>query len=179
MKEGRFVQVGTAEEIVRNPADDYVAAFTQDVDRARVFDVDSVMEAPESLDLHNTDAAAARARLDALGRDALHVLDDGKLTGVITRRALDSASGAEGRGSLDGALIRDVPTARRDAHLVSVYQACAAGLPVAVVDDDGALVGTVRPQDIFSVLAEDKNGTDRDAGQSRNDRGDGPTALSA
>jgi glycine betaine/proline transport system ATP-binding protein len=179
MKEGRFVQVGTAEEIVRNPADDYVAAFTQDVDRARVFDVDSVMDEPESLDLHKTDAAAARARLDALGRDALHILDNGKLAGVITRRALDSAAGADGRGALDGALIRDVPTARRDAHLVSVYQACAAGLPVAVVDDDGALVGTVRPQDIFSVLAEDKNGTDRDGGQPRNDRGDGPTALSA
>ena len=33
MKDGRFVQVGTAQEIVDNPADDYVAAFVGDIDR--------------------------------------------------------------------------------------------------------------------------------------------------
>src|SRR3546814_10411835 len=43
MKAGRFVQVGTAQQIVGSPADDYVAAFTQDIDRARVFTGHSVV----------------------------------------------------------------------------------------------------------------------------------------
>ena len=38
MKDGRFVQVGTPEEVVAHPADDYVADFTRDVPRAHVLD---------------------------------------------------------------------------------------------------------------------------------------------
>ncbi|MFB9570034.1 glycine betaine/L-proline ABC transporter ATP-binding protein [Saccharopolyspora hordei] len=36
MRAGRIVQIGTAEEILREPADAYVARFVQDVDRTRV-----------------------------------------------------------------------------------------------------------------------------------------------
>ena len=35
MKDGNIVQIGIAEEILQNPADDYVREFTQDVNRAR------------------------------------------------------------------------------------------------------------------------------------------------
>src|SRR5690606_9329072 len=43
MKDGRIVQIGTGEEILSSPADDYVAAFIADVDRARVLTAGSVM----------------------------------------------------------------------------------------------------------------------------------------
>src|SRR5699024_12335856 len=44
MRDGRIVQVGTPEEILTDPANDYVAQFVQDVDRARVLTAASVME---------------------------------------------------------------------------------------------------------------------------------------
>ena len=43
MKDGKFVQVGTPEDIVANPADDYVADFTRDVPRAHVLTARSIM----------------------------------------------------------------------------------------------------------------------------------------
>jgi glycine betaine/proline transport system ATP-binding protein len=43
MKDGHFVQVGTPEEIVAHPADDYVADFTKDVPRAHVLTARSIM----------------------------------------------------------------------------------------------------------------------------------------
>jgi glycine betaine/proline transport system ATP-binding protein len=43
MKDGRFVQVGTPEEVVAHPADDYVADFTRDVPRAHVLTARSIM----------------------------------------------------------------------------------------------------------------------------------------
>jgi len=46
MKEGRFVQTGTPEAIVRSPEDPYVAAFTQDVDRGRVITAATLMREP-------------------------------------------------------------------------------------------------------------------------------------
>ncbi len=44
MRDGRFVQVGTPEEVVGAPADEYVANFVRDVPRSHVIAVDSVMQ---------------------------------------------------------------------------------------------------------------------------------------
>ena len=43
MKDGRFVQVGTPEDVVAHPADDYVADFTKDVPRAHVLTARAIM----------------------------------------------------------------------------------------------------------------------------------------
>lgn len=47
MKDGRFAQVGRPADIVLNPADDYVAAFTQDIDRGRVLPVRTAIRRPQ------------------------------------------------------------------------------------------------------------------------------------
>jgi glycine betaine/proline transport system ATP-binding protein len=44
MKDGTFVQVGTPEEVVAHPKDDYVADFTKDVPRAHVLTARSIMQ---------------------------------------------------------------------------------------------------------------------------------------
>ncbi|MGW1890872.1 quaternary amine ABC transporter ATP-binding protein [Streptomyces sp. NPDC002004] len=43
MRDGRIVQIGSAEDILVRPANDYVASFIQDVDRSRVLTASSVM----------------------------------------------------------------------------------------------------------------------------------------
>ncbi|MCR8578596.1 glycine betaine/L-proline ABC transporter ATP-binding protein [Streptomyces sp. Isolate_219] len=43
MRDGRIVQIGSAEDILVTPANDYVASFTQDVDRTRVLTAGAVM----------------------------------------------------------------------------------------------------------------------------------------
>uniref|UniRef100_UPI0012F7AA11 quaternary amine ABC transporter ATP-binding protein n=1 Tax=Haloechinothrix halophila TaxID=1069073 RepID=UPI0012F7AA11 len=54
MRAGRIVQIGTSEEILREPANDYVAEFVKDVDRTRVLTAASVME-PVSSPAASTD----------------------------------------------------------------------------------------------------------------------------
>ena len=44
MRDGRFVQVGTPQEVVTDPADDYVRNFVRDIPRSHVVSVDAVME---------------------------------------------------------------------------------------------------------------------------------------
>lgn len=44
MRDGRIEQIGTAQDILIRPANDYVASFTQDVDRSRVLTAGSVMD---------------------------------------------------------------------------------------------------------------------------------------
>jgi glycine betaine/proline transport system ATP-binding protein len=140
MKDGRFVQVGTPEEIVGRPADDYVASFTQDVDRSRVFSAASVMREAPAL-RPGEGAEAARARMAATGRGALHVVDDaGRPVGLITAGA-------------PGALRRDFPVTTATTRLFELFGRCRAGVPLAVVDDGGRLVGVVDPLEVLGSLA--------------------------
>lgn len=65
LKDGKLVQVGRPEEIVLRPADDYVQAFTRDVNRSKVLRARSIMEPIGNGDLIADDlpAIAADARL--------------------------------------------------------------------------------------------------------------------
>ena len=61
MRNGRIVQVGTPEEILTDPANDYVAQFVHDVDRARVLTASNVMEkARQIVSSHNGPRVALR-----------------------------------------------------------------------------------------------------------------------
>lgn len=46
MNDGLIVQIGTAEELLTNPATDYVAEFTKNVPRAKLLSVSTVMDPP-------------------------------------------------------------------------------------------------------------------------------------
>jgi len=47
MKDGAIIQIGTPEELVINPADNYVKEFTNDLSRSKVFSAKTVMSAPD------------------------------------------------------------------------------------------------------------------------------------
>ncbi|MEU5838521.1 glycine betaine/L-proline ABC transporter ATP-binding protein [Streptomyces diacarni] len=111
MRDGRIVQIGTAEDILVRPATDYVASFIQDVDRSRVLTAGSIMDEAKA------DAAAAQGR--GLGKaptvpaetplaelftpfstseDAMIVTDEaGTPVGVVDRERLLAALAEEPR----------------------------------------------------------------------------------
>ncbi|GMG81559.1 glycine betaine/L-proline ABC transporter ATP-binding protein [Paralimibaculum aggregatum] len=96
MKDGRVVQIGTPEDLVMNPASDYVAEFTRNVVRAKVLKARSLM-APldaETLPEGTADVAASAtvaeiAPLLSEGAERLRVLDgSGAPVGLIRREAV-------------------------------------------------------------------------------------------
>ena len=62
MKEGRFVQVGTPEEIVTEPKDDYVAEFVRGISKLKLVRAHSVMQPVERYERENPGEAVARYR---------------------------------------------------------------------------------------------------------------------
>ncbi len=48
MKDGSIIQIGTPEELIIDPADNYVKEFTNDLSRAKVFSAKTVMSAPNT-----------------------------------------------------------------------------------------------------------------------------------
>ncbi|SES13191.1 glycine betaine/proline transport system ATP-binding protein [Tranquillimonas rosea] len=149
MKDGRFVQVGTAQEIVGEPADDYVAAFTQDIDRSRVFKVKTIANEPRSLTLQDSLADAVE-RMEKLERDALFITEGDKIAGVLSYREAAPAL-RNGETTIDPVLNRDYAAVQGEAYLHEIYEAASAGMPIAVMDGD-AFVGVVRPSEVFAQL---------------------------
>ena len=104
MKDGVIVQIGTPEEIVANPVDDYVREFTEDVPRYKVLSAGKVMRAPsEAVTSNTTVQINQNAKLDSLidvitqSNGALAVVDDenqivGEIDQAIILKAMDSRS---------------------------------------------------------------------------------------
>jgi glycine betaine/proline transport system ATP-binding protein len=97
MKDGGFVQVGTPEEVVAHPADDYVADFTRDVPRAHVLTARAIMR-PANGDGQRAgtsiDASAVVQDLIPLvarGDDVISVTEGGRIVGVVDRQAVLAA----------------------------------------------------------------------------------------
>lgn len=102
MKDGVIIQVGTAEEIVLNPADDYVAEFVAGISRLHLVKAHSVMTpvatfqtANPACDLSRFPQASAEADINELiglavesRADAITVVKDGVVVGVTTPRDL-------------------------------------------------------------------------------------------
>ncbi|MEH6719107.1 MAG: glycine betaine/L-proline ABC transporter ATP-binding protein [Aurantimonas endophytica] len=161
MKGGRFVQVGTAEEIVGAPADDYVAAFTQDIDRSRVFSTMRVAEPAHALEAGTDTRETALAAMRSLGRDALYLVKAGLPLGVVTHRGLSDES-TVGQ-SLEQAARKDFPRTSGDAPIYTLYPLACQGVPIAVVDDDDRLIGIVEPGAICREVGNERDRTGADA----------------
>jgi len=97
MKDGRFVQVGTPEEVVAHPADDYVADFTKDVPRAHVLTARAIMRpANGQAPVDGPTVAPATSVQDLISIVAetdrtIRVVDDGAVVGVVDRAAVMAA----------------------------------------------------------------------------------------
>ena len=103
MRDGVIVQEGTPEEIVTQPANDYVAEFVQDVSPAKVIRAGSIMEEPEFIVHEEQEARAAFDAMQSANADTAFVVgDDHVLKGILTRDQVAELAGQRGK-TLEGA----------------------------------------------------------------------------
>ena len=98
MKDGEIVQIGTPEEILTNPADEYVERFVEDVDYAKVRYVDTVMVEPKEVAYDGEGPRVVLRRMKQAGLSEIFVVDDERrLLGIC--EAEEVAKLAEQRGA--------------------------------------------------------------------------------
>ncbi|MEU0121918.1 glycine betaine/L-proline ABC transporter ATP-binding protein [Streptomyces albidoflavus] len=125
MRDGRIVQIGTSEDILVTPANDYVASFTQDVDRSRVLTAGAIMADADTV---TAAPAATKSGEKSLGKAAR-----------TEREILDAAPAVVGA----------------DTPIIELFTPCATSTePVAVTDTAGKLVGVVPRERLLAVLGE-------------------------
>ncbi|QQR41209.1 glycine betaine/L-proline ABC transporter ATP-binding protein [Devosia rhizoryzae] len=157
MKDGRIVQVGTAQDIVSHPADDYVAAFVADIDRGRVFTAETVASEPQVVQLNSDTASDAVKTMEDQNLNAVYVMDGEEIAGVVTYQTAATADRDSGAAEvhLSDVMLTDYPTADADTQLADLYGAASGGLPIAITDADNKLVGVVEPEAVFAQLSSD------------------------
>ena len=151
MKDGAVVQIGTPEEILTQPATGYVAEFVQDVDQGRVIEVGDVMSEPAPL----SENMSLTQAVNKLGRRTgeFIVNEQGVPTGLLM--AADAMRTAKvGTTSLAPAVRKDFEQTTSDTRLNDVYALAGRGLPIAVLDDNGKLIGTLYPRMIMERMGE-------------------------
>ncbi len=164
MKDGAIHQIGTPEDILMRPETDYVAEFVQDVDQGRVLLVESVME-QASIVAADATVADALSVMSQNGHDAAHLVDgDGRPLGVFSAadaEALRTAGSSTAGSSSLATICRASETTTSEMMLAKLYQRCGDGLPIAVLDGDGRIVGAVRPLEVLAELGRVESVSER------------------
>ncbi|WP_188207056.1 quaternary amine ABC transporter ATP-binding protein [Alkalibacillus aidingensis] len=154
MKDGSIVQIGTPEEILINPANDYVEKFVEDVDRSKVLTADKIMKRPETVDFHKHGPRVALERMREQGLSTIYVTDRSRnLKGYVTADDARSAR-EEGISSLESIIKTDMPTVDLDTSIQDIFNVIHdAPVPVAVTEE-GKLRGIIVRGAVIAALAD-------------------------
>ncbi len=153
MRDGEIVQIGTPDEILTNPANDYVAAFVQDVDRTRVLTAGGVMEPPLAVVTISGGPRNALRTMRDLQVSAAFVVDRRrKYQGIVRDR--DVMAQVEKRATDLAAVVRNgIEPVSPDTALNDLFgRAVESPIPLPVVDEDGRLVGALPRVTLLAAL---------------------------
>ncbi|WP_245957361.1 quaternary amine ABC transporter ATP-binding protein [Chitinophaga flava] len=146
MKDGEVIQIGTPEEILTAPANDYVSSFVEKVDRKAIITASSLMDTKPTMAVFRKDGPEGSLRkMRATGLDILPAvtIDKHFLGFVYLREVLEVKK--RGDKTIEAAIHRDVPVANPDMTVEQMLPFIAeTDKPVAVVNpDNNKLLGLI------------------------------------
>ena len=156
MKDGRVVQIGTPEEILTNPADDYVKAFVENVDRGDIVTARSIMfENPASVRIDHDGPKVALRKMRKYGVTSLPVVDT---QNVFLGFVKDTEMAEMEEKGLDK--ISEQLHSKKEVTAVSPETPVSELLPLfldniynmAVVDENKKLIGVVVHSSVISEM---------------------------
>ncbi len=158
MKDGKIMQIGTGEEILTNPANDYIRTFLEDVDRSKVLTAENVMVRPMTINIENDGPKVALQRMREEEISVLIAVDRlRQFKGYITANdALEAAK--NGLKTVQSFVKTDMPTVDSSTliqEILPIISDCPT--PVAVVDE-GKLRGILIRGVIIESLASSSQG---------------------
>nr|WP_281496684.1 betaine/proline/choline family ABC transporter ATP-binding protein [Ornithinimicrobium sp. F0845] len=158
MRDGRIEQIGTAEEILNNPVNNYVAEFVQDVDRTRVLTAANIMEQPVALLGSGAGPRAAQKLMREHQLNWLLVVNrDRTVEGLLWSHGVASAV-HDGQDALplyrDGLRFTSPDTTLNDLFA----EAASSPAPLIVRDDAGRLLGVIPDVTLLAAMGNGQPG---------------------
>ncbi len=163
LRDGELRQVGTGEDILMNPADDYVSRFVKDVNRGRVVTVGSIAANIPSVGMGQATYNEAILKMRNDAADATYVVDEnGKPIGAVTEAVAAKLNGrAEDQISNTDDLAPVNVTSEHTVIEDMLTMIVESDVPVAVTDESGKLIGGLgRSAVIQALVRANKLGSD-------------------
>jgi glycine betaine/proline transport system ATP-binding protein len=156
MEGGRIVQIGTPDEILKNPADKYVQSFFRGVDPTTVFAAKDVARKSQlTLRWHKGEGTpwAALEQMRQEGRTYGYVLNGNqKFMGVVSVSSLEKAL-ERGDSNLNDALLENVNAVPRETQLQEILTMVRRfEFPLPVVDENNIYLGVVSKNRFLRTL---------------------------
>ncbi|BCA86589.1 glycine/betaine ABC transporter ATP-binding protein [Enterococcus saigonensis] len=154
MKDGQIMQIGTGEEILTNPANQYVRDFVEDVDRSKVLTAQNIMEPAITMNIEADGPNVALNRMRKEGVSMLLAVDrKRKLKGSLT--ALKALEARKEQLPLKEVIDKNVKKIPQDMLVTDIFDVIKdAEAPLAVVDDKDKLLGVVIRGSVIEALAQ-------------------------
>lgn len=156
MKDGSIIQLGTPEQIMIEPANEFVEKFVEDVDLSKILTASHVMKRPEKISIDR----GPRVALEIMGRQgysSIFIVDrKQKLLGALSaenaRLAIDQGK------TIAEVMTTDIPTVTEGALLVDIMEVMAtSSIPISVVDEENRIKGIVIRGALIGALVGNKD----------------------
>lgn len=156
MKDGEIVQTAHPEEIVTQPADDYVREFVKDVPWGLVVNAKSIMDKPTVvIRVHHDIENCIKEMADKCVQVAFVVDNFNRFQGIMTTKGAE-VSKRNGLEKVEDALISEYPSTSPDIPLEQVLPQFSDGnTSVAVLDEEQCLLGIIKREALFKAMNQD------------------------
>lgn len=153
MKDGKLIQVGTSQEILLNPKDDYVRRFVENVDKNKVFTASQAMQDPIAL-----------AKMTQKPKDILNLIDDKEIDSIFVVDQYNNLKGLLRREDIQRAIDEkssnvkkyldfNFTKVRKNRSLESLLLPLAdSNEPIAIVSSENKILGVVVRSYIFEAM---------------------------
>lgn len=157
MKDGHVVQIGTPEEIIEEPANDYIEDFIQDIDRSKVFQATHIMTETKVVAKTTDTLNSAVQKMRNHSISSVFVLDEhDQIAGIIT---IDDAIKAIKRNgtTIESILKHDIIIVDEEEYVNDLIgKSLETKYPLAVVDKEQKFKGIIlRVHVLAGLISED------------------------
>lgn len=161
MKDGEIVQIGSPEEILMSPSNEYVERFVEDVDLSKVLTAGHIMKKADTVKVDRGPRVALRL-MKQLGISSIYVVDNAnRLLGAVT--AQDTVEAIESEKTLNDVIISDLPMIPPDTVLTELFDVVStASIPVAVINEEQKLQGIIIRGALIGALSGDNEFINKD-----------------
>jgi len=156
MKDGSIIQLGTPEQIMIEPANEFVEKFVEDVDLSKILTASHVMKRPEKISIDR----GPRVALEIMGRQgysSIFIVDrKQKLLGALSaenaRLAIDQGK------SIAEVMTADIPTVTEGTLLADIMEVMAtSSIPISVIDEENRIKGIIIRGALIGALVGNKD----------------------
>ena len=155
MRDGEIIQQGSPEEIVMLPEDDYVIEFVRDVSRAKIIRAKAIMREPDVVVYERQNPRVALHAMLNHGIDSVFLIARNfTLRGILTRQMASEMVSQRAESMMGAEVIEPVTTDPNDRIEDIVPKSAQSEYPIAVVGENGSLLGEVPRGVLLASISE-------------------------